>query len=196
MIDSESGRVLGVIVAKFTATEAQALAVPLPVLVRELATAAQATPEQRAVAASLHRQRYCLRRMAQVLGVTSFAFDRSVEAALSRSEAGGDAMDDAFNACKATAADLFAEQFAHFTTTVGAEVDLLEGDPHCDPAVRRGLLKLRSDIEKQAEDMRATIPSDEIEAFLGRFRGSVRGSVALIASLAEKLAVRNPIGDE
>lgn len=196
VVDAATGEVIAVIVAKFTQTEAQSLAIPHPTLVRELAKARAATPERRAAAASLHRQRYCLRRMAKLLVVTSVSFDRSVEAARMQVSEGGEAMDEAFNSCKSAHGEIFAEEFAHFATTVGAEVDLLQSDPLCDPAIRRGLVKLRSDIEKQADDIRTRVPDEEIEAFLARFRASLQGSVAVIKSLSERLALRNPIEDE
>jgi len=196
VVDARSGHVLGVIVAKFTETEAQSLAIPHAVLARELAEAQAATAEQREVALSRHRQRYCLRRMVQVLVATSISFDRSVAAALKRSAEGGKAMNAAFNECKSKHAEIFAEKFAHFTSTVGAEVELLQHDEHCDPAVRRGLIKLRADIEKQADDIREWVPGDEIEGFRGKFRASLRGSVALIKSLASRLAVADPVEEE
>jgi S1-C subfamily serine protease len=196
VVDAATGEVIAVIVAKFTQTEAQSLAIPHPTLVRELAKARAAPPERRTAAASLHRQRYCLRRMAKLLVVTSVSFDRSVEAARMQVSEGGEAMDKAFNNCKSAHGEIFAEEFAHFATTVGAEVDLLQSDPLCEPAIRRGLVKLRSDIEKQADDIRTRVPDEEIEAFLARFRASLQGSVAVIKSLSGRLALRNPIEDE
>jgi S1-C subfamily serine protease len=196
VVDAATGEVIAVIVAKFTQTEAQSLAIPHPTLVRELAKARAVTPEQLTAAASLHRQRYCLRRMAKLIVVTSVSFDRSVEAARMQVSEGGEAMDEAFNSCKTAHGEIFAEEFAHFATTVGAEVDLLQSDPHCEPAIRRGFVKLRSDIEKQADDIRTRVPDEEIEAFLARFRASLQGSVAVIKSLSERLALQNPIEGE
>lgn len=192
LVDATSGEVMGVIVAKFTKTEAQSLAVPHAVLVRELATANKASKDARASVLSLHRQRYCLRRMARILGVTSFAFDRSIAAALAKSDEGSEGMNAAFNECKSVAAAVFAEQFADFSGTVGGEVEDLQNDPNCDPRVRRGLRKLLSDIEEQANEIRRRVPSEEIEAFLGRFRGAVEGSRALVVSLTERLQMKPP----
>jgi hypothetical protein len=196
LVDAKSGEVMGVIVAKFTKTEGQSLAIPHAALVRELARVRETSKDARAAVLSLHRQRYCLRRMAHILGVTSFAFDRSIAAALANSEAGSERMDEAFNECKGLAAKLFAEQFADFSGTVGGEVEDLQGDPHCEPRVRRGLRKLVSDIEEQANEIRRRVPHDEIEEFLGRFRGSVEASRALVVSLAERLQVEPPEEDE
>ena len=190
LVDAQTGEVLGVVVAKFTKTEAQSLAVPHAALVRELANANKASKADRAAVLSLHRQRYCLRRMAHILGVTSFAFDRSIDAAVAKSGEGAAGMDAAFNKCKTLAASVFAEQFADFSGTVGGEVEDLQDDPNCDPRVRRGLRKLLGDIEEQADEIRRTVPSDEIEAFLGRFRGAVDGSRALVDSLAERLQTK------
>lgn len=196
LVDAQSGEVMGVIVAKFTKTEAQSLAVPHAVLVRELAVANQASKDARAAVLSLHRQRYCLRRMARILGVTSFAFDRSIAAALAKSDEGSEGMDAAFNECKSVAAAVFAEQFADFSGTVGGEVEDLQNDPNCDPRVRRGLRKLLSDIEDQADEIRRRVPSEEIESFLGRFRGAVEGSRALVVSLTERLQMKPPESPE
>lgn len=193
LVDAQTGEVIGVIVAKFTKTEAQSLAIPHEALVRELARAGQASKDARAAVLSLHRQRYCLRRMAHILGVTSFAFDRSIAAAVANSGEGAASMDAAFNKCKLSAAAAFAEQFADFSGTVGGEVEDLQNDPNCDPRVRRGLRKLLGDIEEQADEIRRRVPSDEIAAFLGRFRGSVEGSRALVESLAERLQTKPPV---
>jgi hypothetical protein len=131
--------------------------------------------------------------MAHILGVTSFAFDRSIAAAVANSDEGAASMDAAFNKCKLSAAAAFAEQFADFSGTVGGEVEDLQNDPNCDPRVRRGLRKLLGDIEDQADEIRRRVPSDEIAAFLGRFRGSVEGSRALVESLAERLQTKPPM---
>jgi hypothetical protein len=187
LVDAQTGGVIGVIVAKFTKTEAQSLAIPHAALVRELARAKQASEDSRATLLSLHRQRYCLRRMFDILGVTSFAFDRSIAAAIANSEGGGAAMNAAFNECKATTAAVLAKRFAEFSGNVGGEVEDLQDDPYCDVRIRRGLRKLMRDIEEQADDIRRTVPREEIAAFLGRFRGSVQGSRALVVSLAERL---------
>jgi S1-C subfamily serine protease len=187
LLDAQTGEVMGVIVAKFTKTEAQSLAIPHASLVRELAGAGKVSEDGRAAVLSLHRQRYCLRRMAGILGVTSFAFDHSVAAAVANSDEGAAGMDAAFNECKTLAARAFAEQFADFSGTVGGEVADLQKDPRCDPRVRRGLQKLLDEIEEQADEIRRRVPREEIEAFLGRFRGSVEGSRALVVSLAERL---------
>jgi S1-C subfamily serine protease len=192
LLDAQSGDVLGVIVAKFTETEGQSLAIPHEALVRELAKARQASKDSREVVLSLHRQRYCLRQMAQILGLTSFAFDRSIAAALANTGKGADVMDAAFNECKTKTAAVFAEQFADFSGTVGGEVEDLQDDPDCDPRVRRGLRKLLSDIEDQADEIRRRVPSEQISDFLGRFRGSVAGSRALVKSLSERLEMKLP----
>ncbi len=196
LVDARTGEVIGVIVAKFTKTEAQSLAIPHAALLRELANATQSSQQARAALLSFHRQRYCLRRMAHILGVTSFAFDRSIAAAVANSGAGVAGMDAAFNECKTSTAKAFAEQFADFSGTVGGEVEELQRDPNCDPRVRRGLKKLVSDIEDQAEEIRRRVPRDEISAFLGRFRASVEGSRALVISLAERLQIDAPEATE
>lgn len=192
LVDAQTGEVMGVIAAKFTKTEAQSLAIPHAALVRELARAGQSSENARKASLSLHRQRYCLRSMARILGVTSFAFDRSIAAAAANSGQGERAMDAAFNESKALAARMFAEQFADFSGTVGGEVEDLQDDPNCDPRVRRGLRKLLSDIEEHADEIRRTVPRNEIGAFLGRFRGSVEASRALVVSLAERLQLERP----
>lgn len=196
LVDAQTGEVMGVIVAKFTKTEAQSLAIPHSVLVRELAEAGQASKDDRAAALSQHRQRYCLRRMAQILRMTSFAFDRSIDAALENADEGAPGMDAAFNECKTRVAEVFAEQFADFSGAVGGEVEELQGDPHCDPRIRRGLHKLLRDIEGQADEIRRRVPRDEIEDFLGRFRGSVESSRALMVSLAERMQMDAQEDDE
>lgn len=196
LVDAQAGEVIGVIAAKFTKTEAQSLAIPHSALVRELAKASQASQESRAAVLSLHRQRYCLRRMAYILRVTSFAFERSIAAAVANSDAGAAGMDAAFNECKTSTAKVFAEQFADFSGTVGGEVDDLQGDLNCDPRVRRGLQKLLGDIEDQADEIRRRVPPGEISDFLGRFRASVEGSRALVVSLAERLQIDPPEASE
>ncbi len=192
LVDAQTGHVVGVIVAKFTKTEAQSLAIPHATLVREMEKASRASKDARAAVLSLHRQRYCLRRMAQVLGVTNAVFRRSIDAAVANSDAGGEGMDAAFNEFKTSAAKVLADHFADFTGTVGGEVEELQNDAHCDPRVRRGLKKLLADIETQANDIRRAVPRQDIPDFLGRFEAAVDGSQALVVSLAERLQISPP----
>jgi S1-C subfamily serine protease len=192
LVDAQTGHVLGVIVAKFTKTEAQSLAIPHATLVREMEKASRASEDARAAVRSLHRQRYCLRQMAQILGVTNAVFRRSIAAAVANSDAGGEGMDAAFNKFKTSAAKVLADDFANFTGTVGGEVEELQNDAHCDPRVRRGLKKLLSDIETQATDIRRAVPRQDIPDFLGRFEAAVDGSQALVGSLAERLQISPP----
>ena len=192
LVDAQTGHVVGVIVAKFTKTEAQSLAIPHAALVREMAKASRASKDVRAAVLSLHRQRYCLRRMARILGVTNAVFRRSIAAAVENSDAGGEGMDAAFNDFKTSAAKVLADHFADFTGTVGGEVEELQTDAHCDPRVRRGLKKLLADLETQANDIRRAVPSQDIPDFLGRFEAAVDGSQALVVSLAERLQISPP----
>jgi hypothetical protein len=192
LVDAQTGHVVGVIVAKFTKTEAQSLAIPHATLVREMEKASRTSKDARAAVLSLHRQRYCLRRMAQILGVTNAVFRRSIDAAVANSDAGGEGMDAAFNDFKTSAAKVLADHFADFTGTVGGEVEELQNDAHCDPRVRRGLKKLLADIETQANDIRRAVPSQDIPDFLGRFEAAVDGSQALVVSLAERLQISPP----
>lgn len=196
LLDAQTGAVLGVIAAKFTRTEAQSLAIPHGALVRELAQARQASDDDRSATQSLHRQRYCLRQMARLLSITSFSFNRSIEAALANAEAGEAGMAAAFSECKATAAAVFAEHFADFSSLVGDEIEALEADERCDPRIRRGLRKLLEDIEEQADDIRRHVPQDEIGAFIGRFQGAVDGSRDLVLALAKQLQMQAPEDEE
>ncbi len=196
LVDAQTGEVIGVIVAKFTKTEAQSLAIPHAALVRELAKASQASQQSRAAVLSLHRQRYCLRQMADILRVTGFAFERSIAAAMANSDAGDARMYAAFNECKTSTAKVFADKFANFSGTVGGEVEDLQNDPNCDLSVRRGLRKLLGDIEDQADEIRRRVPHDEILDFLGRFRASCDGSRALLVSLAKRLQISHSEGAE
>jgi S1-C subfamily serine protease len=192
LVDAQTGHVVGVIVAKFTKTEAQSLAIPHATLVREMDKASRVSKDTRTAVLSLHRQRYCLRRMAQILAVTNAVFRRSIAAAVANSDAGGEGMDAAFNEFKTSAAKVLADDFANFTGTVGGEVEELQNDPHCDPSVRRGLKKLLADIESQANDIRRAVPRQDIPDFLGRFEAAVDGSQALVVSLAERLQISPP----
>jgi S1-C subfamily serine protease len=192
LVDAQTGHVVGVIVEKFTKTEAQSLAIPHATLVREMENASRASKDARAAVLSLHRQRYCLRRMAQILGVTNAVFRRSIAAAVANSDAGREGMDAAFNEFKTSAAKVLADHFANFTGTVGGEVEELQSDAHCDPRVRRGLKKLLADIETQANDIRRAVPRQDIPDFLGRFEAAVDGSQALVVSLAERLQISPP----
>lgn len=63
VLDAQTGEVLGVTVAKFTTVEGLALAVPHDVLTTGLEQATNASRDDIGKADSLHRQRYCLRKL-------------------------------------------------------------------------------------------------------------------------------------
>jgi len=196
VLDAQSADVLGVVAATFVGTEAQSLAVPHPSLTRGLEVARQATEEDRRRIASLHRQRYCLLKMARLLEVASRSLDRCREAALERVDEGGAAMNAAFNECKSVLTELFEEEFTHFETTVGGELETLAGDEFCEPRVRRGLQKLGQEIERQEESLRERVASDEVRRFIDGFEASLERSQALVKSVAKDLAVTTDEGGE
>lgn len=189
VIDAVNAEVVGVVVAKFLKTEAQGLAVPHPLLVKEIQRAEASSNADRRKAESLHRQRYCLGHLIQMIALSERSFNKSCEAAVSNSEASDSDQLEAFNDFKTLATKVLSDDFTQFETVVMAEIGRLAGDPDCDPAVLAGLEKLGHTIEKQADDLRRSVRLHEVESFLREFRGSLHKAMSLARGIAKSLAM-------
>ena len=75
VLDAATGEVLGVAVAKFTTVDGLALAVPHAILADRLRQVAAHSKEQATASDSLHRQRYCLRRISGFVSAARSALD-------------------------------------------------------------------------------------------------------------------------
>jgi hypothetical protein len=187
IIDAASGHVVGVVVATFTKTQSQALAVPHRELQAMLRRAHSATPADRQQAATLHRARYCLSHMGRLLNLTELSFNKSCEA----TEA-ADTDDDklaVFNNFKSRCSQVLSDEFATFDTTVTAEVAALRHDAECDMATRLAVTRLHETITKQLADIRKSVALREVGGFLRDYRESLARGHALARSTAKSLAV-------
>lgn len=196
ILDARTGNVIGVVVAKFTRTESQSLAVPLPRLAEALQRAGSATPTEVQLANVQHRARFCLAHMAELVRLAELSFAKSCEAAASAEEETDDAMLAAFNEFKSDASQTLSDVFTNFETTVTAEVRALRNDPACDSSVRLALEKLHQVIEEQVLSLRRSVPRDEIEHFVRNFRESLTRAKSLAGTVARPLRVELLEDDE
>lgn len=191
VLDAATGQVVAVVVAKFTKTESQSLAVPHDRLVDVLAAARKSSPRERQQAESLHRQRYCLVHMVRMLALADGSFRKSCDAAIESSDESDTGRLTAFNDFKAMASRVLSDDFTVFETVVCSEVDRIASDADCDPAVRTGITKLRKALEQQAENLRRSVPLHEIDGFLREFRTSLQRSRSLAATVAKSLVIED-----
>lgn len=196
IIHATSGHVVGVVVAKFTKTESQALAVPLPKLVETLRATKTDNPDSYRRAAALHRARYCLAHMSQLLRLAAVSFDKSCEAAMSTETNSEEAKLAAFNAFKSEASRVLSDEFATFETTIKAEVFSLRNDTSCDMAVRLAMEKLHATIETQVSQLQKPVPLRDIGRFLRDFRSSLKQAVSLTNTIARSLALELDDGED
>lgn len=191
VLDAATGQVVAVVVAKFTKTESQSLAVPHDRLADVLAAARKSSPRERQQAESLHRQRYCLVHMVRMLTLADASFRKSCDAALESSDESDAGRLTAFNDFKAMASRVLSDDFTVFETVVCSEVDRIASDADCDPAVRSGITKLRKALEDQTEKLRRSVPLREIDGFLREFRTSLQRSTSLAATVAKSLVIED-----
>jgi S1-C subfamily serine protease len=196
ILDAATGKVIGVVVAKFTRTEAQSLAVPLPMLMNAIERADAARPVDIQRADSMHRARFCLAHMARLLRLAKLSFTKSCEAATSAEERTDDGMLAAFNEFKSVASRTLSDEFAAFETTVTAEVRTLRNDSACDMSTRLAVEKLHATIEVQVENLRKSVPLRQIEHFLRDFRESLARAESLAATVSKSLDVEMPEVEE
>jgi S1-C subfamily serine protease len=193
VLDAATGQVMAVIVAKFTKTESQSLAVPHGLLVDVLARAQRCSPRDREQAESLHRQRYCLGHMVRMLALADGSFRKSCAAALESTDETASGRLEAFNDFKAMASRVLSDEFTVFETVVSSEVDRISADNACDPVVRAGITKLRKSIDEQAANLRRSVPLHEIDAFLREVGNSLERSRSLASGVAKSLAMESII---
>jgi LSD1 subclass zinc finger protein len=189
IIDAARGHVIGVAVAKFTRTEAQSLAVPLPAMLSIVREAERATADDRKRIDALHRARYCLAHMGEVLRLAELSFNKSCEAAMEAEATTAEERLQAFNDFKSLASRLLGDEFSSFETDVTAEVGVLKTSPDCDAQVRTGMTRLHAAIDEQVSRLRKTVAPREIEGFLRDYRASMHRAKALAESLAKGLGV-------
>lgn len=195
VLDAATGHVMAVVVAKFTKTESQSLAVPHGLLVDILARAHKCSPRDREQAESLHRQRFCLGHMVRMLALAEGSFRKSCAAAMESSDETPSGRLAAFNEFKLMASRVLSDDFTEFETVVSSEVDRISADNACDPVVRAGISKLRTSIEQQAVSLRRSVPLHEIDAFLREFRASLERSQSLAKGVAKSLAIEGVIDE-
>ena len=148
VLDAETGQVLGVTVAKFTTVEGLALAVPNSDLTSILENASGATDKDVAHAGSLHRQRYCLRRLS--------GFVAAAAAALRELAAENDEIDSDLSAasgssivdrqCGEYAGD-FAAGIDGLRSELVPQLEHLRDDPLCRKVVRQDLTRAWADLQ-------------------------------------------------
>jgi S1-C subfamily serine protease len=188
ILDADTGIAIGVVAAKFTRTAGQSLAVPFGKLHSGLAKARAAGAEDLRAAASLHRQRYCLLKMAEMVEVAGFAVRRSIKAALTHGNAEGTTPDAVFNECKALVAKVLAEKVNAYELIIAGEVEMLEEDGQCPRDVRIGIERLHGVIDRQIELIRAWVPGSRFRDFLEEFEGTLNRSHELVRALEKTLA--------
>jgi S1-C subfamily serine protease len=191
VIDAANGEVIGVVVAKFLRTESQGLAVPHERLLEAVRRSKAASTADRARAEALHRQRYCLVHMLRMIALADVSFQRSCAAAIEAEQTNPAGIREAFNEFKAHAAEVLTDEMVQFETVVCPEIDLVTGDADCEPTVRVGIGKLRATIEGQAEDLRRSVPMDQITDFVRGFRASMTRGRSLAETVAAALSL-NP----
>jgi len=195
VLDAASGQVVAVVVAKFTKTESQSLAVPHDMLVNVLGAARRSSPRERQQAESLHRQRYCLINMVRMFALADRSFRKSCDAAIESDDGSPAGRLTAFNDFKSMASRVLSDEFTVFETVVCSEVDQIAADADCDAAVRAGITKLRKMLEGQAEALRRSVPLHEIDGFLREFRTSLARSRSLAATVAKSLGIEETVTD-
>jgi S1-C subfamily serine protease len=137
VLDAQTGEVLGVTVAKFTTVEGLALAVPHDVLQASLERAAATSGDALATAQSLHRQRYCLRKISGFVAGANVALHDFAEHC--------DELEDGLTTVSGNSligrvgsdfADTVVTALTGLAEEVASHVNRLQNDPACRKVVR------------------------------------------------------------
>ncbi|MFM7034451.1 MAG: trypsin-like peptidase domain-containing protein, partial [Planctomycetia bacterium] len=154
VLDADTGEVIGVTVAKFTTVEGLALAVPHDALTTAIARATGASAEDGGQAGSLHRQRYCLRRLS--------GFVAAALAALRECESENEELGDGPAPTSVTSIDTqqgggFAGEFVSAIDGLKAEfvpqLECLRDDALCRKVVRQDLERAWSDLHALGQQL-------------------------------------------
>jgi S1-C subfamily serine protease len=161
VLNSE-GEVIGVAVKKFMRTESQALAIPLEDLVSFLDKAAIRDNAPRALAQSLHRQRYCFSQLELVRETADVALSRGASVRKDQLSKGYSAEDvlASFNKVKRSVVESYAEDDAQRLADVGEQLSILKKDPHCDRDVYRLLAAMGQRVRQQLTFLRLSVPAE------------------------------------
>ena len=189
IIDASHGEVVGVTVAMFTKTNSQSLAVPHPELIKILRKSKTALKTDLQQALTLHRARFCVTHMADLLQLTALSFHRSCKAARTAEQQTDEGMLAAFNDFKSNASRIFSDNFIRFETDIAAEVGFLRDDVACDMSVRLALGKLHAIIEKQIAELRKSVSIHDINDFLREFEETLDHSQSLAQSISKSLSL-------
>jgi hypothetical protein len=188
ILDAHSGSVVGVVVAKFTRTESQSLAVPLNQVVATLKQAENASPVEIHQAQVQHRARFCLAQMARVLHLAQLSFEKSCEAAVAADNQTAEGKLRAFNQFKSDVANVLSDEFVTFETKVTAEVELLGQDGACDHSTKLAIKNLHSTISGQVQNLRKSVSLREVDQFLRDFNESLVRGNSLANAVAASIA--------
>jgi len=194
IIDESRGHVIGVAVATFTKTQSQGLAVPHPSLLEILRRAQSSTDAEMRRELFLHRARFCLVHMSQLLQLTALSFEASGEKADETKSTSEQEWLEAFNHFKSNASRILSDEIASFETVVHAEVLAMQSDTECDMSVRLAVTRLREAIAEQVADLRKPVRSGELRAAVQHFREGLQHAISLAESTANLLKVE--IDDE
>ncbi len=187
VLDAETGEVLAVVVAKFTATEGHGLAVPFDVFSHGLGISLGLTDAGLGQNASLHRQRYCLRTITQFVHRCDEAIRRMLMECDGLSASGTDMIHSHVNSFTSGFGREVADDVARVKTSLIGELSLLRDDGCCslDRCVR--LERAWGELERLARQMSADVGRLETDIFADEVRAAVERSHDLLDALQAEL---------
>lgn len=188
IVDAATGEVLGVVVAKFTDTEGHSLAVPHENLMAGLERAmAVGRSDASAAAASLHRQRYCLRSTARLIDAASVAVHQLLTEMSSLSESGSDAVHSVVCSFTDGIGRGLSEAAASIKPTIDGELTLLRSDGQCPAPTRTALERAWGGTERLTRQLASDVGRLEVESFADDIRMALDRARGLLDSLQADL---------
>ena len=183
VVDAETGEVLAVVVAKFTATDGHALAVPFEAFSSNLDVATASTEVNRGRATSLHRQRYCHRAISNIVSAADSAVQHLVTEISSMNSLGSDASHEFVNSFTAGFGRDLVATVESIRPNIDSELSQLRDDGLCPPDVRSRLERAWGGTQRLARQLAAEVGRLEVDVFADDIRMALDRSRTLLGNL-------------
>lgn len=187
VLDAETGEVLAVVVAKFTATEGHGLAVPFDVFSRGLGISLGLNDAGLRQIASLHRQRYCLRTIGQFVNRFDEATRRMLAECDGLAASGGDMIHSYVNSFTSGFGCEAANEVGMIKTSLIGELSLLRDDGCCSSDRCDRLERAWGGLERLARQISAEVGRLEVDIFTDEVRTALERSRCLLDALQSEL---------
>ena len=190
VIDRNTGEVIAVVVAKYSRTEGQSLAIPHQRLLEVIGRARDAGDERIQEEMIELRTLNCFYELNDILIEETKVFDKSKNAFVY--DLGGTLASrvSAFNKNKGKQSAPLSKLHAKLETQLATEINFLEEQGSGLRAAVEGLKSLRESIDHQADKLRESVTESSCQQYFGELNASLEHSWQLVYQTADLLHTR------